>query len=213
MIPLRDESAPPATAGTAAVAGVTTLAFLWQLTVSGSGLLTGHHTPDAQALFSQYGFTPQHPTLTAALTHALLHVSLLHLLSNLLFLQLFGPALEARCGMARFLTLYTISAAAAALSYLAVQPGSPHPLAGASGAVAGVAAAYAVTCPGNRILLLTPHLTTTAVPAALLLSLWLLWQVAQPLISPQALGSLAAHAGGAAGGAALAVALRPVLRR
>ena len=213
MIPLRDESAPPATAGTAAVAAITALAFGWQLTVSGSGLLTGNHTPDAQALFGQYGFTPQQPTLTAALTHALLHVSLLHLLSNMMFLHLFGPALEVRAGMARFLALYAISAAAAALMYLAVQPGSPQPLAGASGALAGVTAAYAVTCPTNRILLLTPHLTTTAVPAALLLALWLLWQVAQPLISPQALGALAAHAGGAAAGAALALALRPVLRR
>lgn len=212
MIPLKDENAPPITPAAAALAAVTALAFAWQVTASGLALLHGSHTTDAQALFAAYGFIPAQPAWHTALTHVLLHVSLPHLASNILFLQMFGPALEARTGTPRFLALYIISAAAAALLYMALQPGSPHPLAGASGAVSGVTAAYAVTCPRNRILLLTPSLQTTAVPAALLLGFWLLWQIVQPLTTPQSLGALAAHAGGAAAGAALALTLRFLLR-
>lgn len=212
MIPLKDQNAPPITPATAAVAAVTILAFAWQLTASGPSLLHGSHNAAAQALFAAYGFTPAHPAWHTALTHVLLHVSLPHLASNILFLQLFGPALEERTGTPRFLGLYALSAATAALLYMAIQPASHNPLAGASGAVSGITAAYAVSCPRSRILMLTPSLQTAAVPATLLLGFWLLWQLVQPLAAPQSLGALAAHAGGAAAGAVLALATR-FLRR
>lgn len=212
MIPLKDENAPLITPASAALTAVTALAFAWQLTASGPSLLHGSHSTAAQALFAAYGFTPAQPGWHTVLTHVLLHVSLPHLASNILFLQLFGPAMEARTGTPGFLALYAISAAGAALLYLAFQPGSPHPLAGASGAVSGVTAAYAVTYPRNRMLLITPSLQTAAVPAALLLGLWLLWQLALPLATSQSLGALAAHAGGAAAGAVLALALRFLTR-
>ena len=206
MFPLKDLDGPIATPVATGIAAVTTLAFLWQLTLSGSALLTGTHDQSAQTLFANYGFTPQNPQWHTIATYPLLHVSALHLAANILFIHLFGPALEARTGPLRFLALYLLSAAAAALLYLLVFPASPNPLAGASGAVSGVTAAYALTCPRNRITVLTPTLQTAAVPAIFLIAAWVLWQIAQPLAFNQPPTAITAHAGGAAAGAVLAIA-------
>ena len=79
--------------------------------------------------------------LVTLLTSTFLHAGWLHLLSNLLYLTVFGLPVEHRVGSARFSLLYVVSAVVGSLSYLVAQPTSQTPAVGASGAIAGVIAA------------------------------------------------------------------------
>src|SRR5919205_806441 len=83
-----------------------------------------------------------HAALVTLLTSTFLHAGWLHLLSNLLYLGVFGPPVERRVGAARFGILYLASALIGSLAYVAFQPGSQTPAVGASGAIAGVIAAH-----------------------------------------------------------------------
>src|SRR5438132_7958123 len=89
--------------------------------------------------------------LVTLLTSTFLHAGWLHLLSNLLYLAVFGLPVERRVGPARFALLYVASAAAGSLAYLVAQPGSQTPAVGASGAIAGVIAAHLVLFPGATL--------------------------------------------------------------
>src|SRR5438067_13614244 len=86
--------------------------------------------------------------LVTLLTSTFLHAGWLHLLSNLVYLAVFGPPVERRLGPARFALLYLMSAVLGSLAYLVAQPSSPAPAIGASGAIAGVIAAHLVLFPG-----------------------------------------------------------------
>lgn len=110
-----------------------------------------------------YGLVPQRffglgaaqewPTLVYAM---FLHGGLLHLLSNMLYLWVFGNNIEDAVGHAKFLFFYLLCGAAAAAGQLAVDPRSPVPMIGASGAVSGVLGAYLALYPRARVLTLVP---------------------------------------------------------
>jgi membrane associated rhomboid family serine protease len=77
------------------------------------------------------------------LTAAFLHGSVLHIALNMYALYLFGPAVEAALGRARFLALYLASAlGGSALSYFFSDPRTPS--LGASGAIFGLLGAFLV---------------------------------------------------------------------
>lgn len=86
------------------------------------------------------------------LTHLFVHAGPLHLAINLVFLSVFGPAVEARLGGARFLQLY-VGAGAGAAIFGALLAGLMElpPLLGASGGVLGVALAYALLWPDAEL--------------------------------------------------------------
>ena len=152
--------------------------------------------------------------LVTLLTSAFLHAGWLHLLSNLLYLGVFGLPVERRVGPARFALLYVASAVAGSLAYLAAQPASQTPAVGASGAIAGVIAAHLVLFPGATLGTLAPVLFLSVVetaPTLLLLLLWLATQVFSSVTSLTTSTGIAwwAHLGGFGTGLVLA----PVLRR
>jgi membrane associated rhomboid family serine protease len=77
------------------------------------------------------------------LTAAFLHGSVLHIALNMYALYLFGPAVEAALGRARFLALYLAAAlGGSALSYFFSDPSTPS--LGASGAIFGLLGAFLV---------------------------------------------------------------------
>ena len=222
MLPISDKDPlrkrfPPATA---ALIFLTSLCFAYQLHSGDPGLLAGRHSPQALQLFSDWGFVPAqivtNPTEVAAwtgvLSYTVVHVSLLHLAANMLFLWVFGPTIEGRAGTGPFLALYLAAGAGAALTHLTITPDSPGPLVGASGAVSGILGAYLATCPTNRIKALyptpKPGLGSTTFPAWCLLIAWLGWQLTQALISTNGADALPAHLGGLATGLLPALALR-----
>src|SRR5690606_2246735 len=82
--------------------------------------------------------------------------SWLHLGGNMLFLWIFGDNVEDALGRWRFLAFYLLAGVAAAAGQILVEPLSPIPMVGASGAIAGVLAAYASLHPWSRITVLNP---------------------------------------------------------
>src|SRR3954467_15809682 len=74
-----------------------------------------------------------------------------HILGNALFFWVFGNNIEDSMGPGRFLTFYLICGLIAAATHVLVQPGSPVPTVGASGAISGILGAYLVLYPRVRV--------------------------------------------------------------
>ena len=137
------------------------------------------------------------------LTCMFLHATWIHLVTNMWFLWLFGYAVEDRLGQALFLFLYLCGGVVASLTHWALTPNSITPLIGASGAIAGVLGAYAVTWPLARIstfIFLVAFFTVVDVPAMVVLGVWFVAQVmaGQALANHAVAGGVAwwAHVGG-----------------
>lgn len=85
------------------------------------------------------------------LTAMFLHFGWLHLLGNLFFLWLAAPLLEDAWGRGIFAGVYLASGLTASLAHYLIDPSSTIPMAGASGAIAGLMGAFAVRFPTRRI--------------------------------------------------------------
>ena len=81
------------------------------------------------------------------ITHMFLHGGWMHLAGNMLFLWIFGDNLEAEMGALPYLGFYLLSGLAAAALQILPEPGSPVPIVGASGAIAGVMGAICCSIP------------------------------------------------------------------
>jgi membrane associated rhomboid family serine protease len=79
-----------------------------------------------------------------------------HLGGNMLFLWIFGDNVEDALGRGRYLAFYLLSGLAAALAQVFIDPRSTVPMVGASGAIAGVLAAYGSLHPTSPITVLNP---------------------------------------------------------
>jgi membrane associated rhomboid family serine protease len=99
-------------------------------------------------------------SMTAALftlvSSQFLHAGTLHVAGNMLFLLVFGPAVEGRLGHVRFIAFYLAAGIIACLATVAMAPQSSVPVVGASGAIAGVLGGYLVLHPRGRIRTLLP---------------------------------------------------------
>jgi membrane associated rhomboid family serine protease len=154
-------------------------------------------------------------------SHLFLHAGWLHLAGNLLYLWIFGNNVEDRLGPIPFLGFYLAAGIAAALTQVAVEPGSEIPLVGASGAISGVLGCYLVLFPRARVISLVFlgfFYQLLAVPAILLLGVWFVLQLLDGLLAlgtETAAGGVAvfAHLGGFAVGVGLGLALRGVTGR
>ena len=139
------------------------------------------------------GHGPQFALVTV-LTSMFMHAGLVHLLGNMLFLLVFGPAIEVAMGSPRYALYYLFWGVAAAMTHIFVSPHSQVPVLGASGAIGGALGAYFLLFPGNRIEIFVPLLPflTFEAPAWILLGLWFVYQIAVP---QQGVANWA-HAGG-----------------
>lgn len=79
-----------------------------------------------------------------------------HLGGNMLFLWIFGDNVEDALGRGRYVAFYLLSGLAAALAQVLIDPSSTIPMVGASGAIAGVLAAYGSLHPTASITVLNP---------------------------------------------------------
>jgi membrane associated rhomboid family serine protease len=87
-------------------------------------------------------------------TYMLLHGGLIHLLGNSLGLFIFGPSVEQRMGSSRFILYYIYCGLGAAVLSLVLAAFMPiTPFIGASGAVLGLAVAFAKFNPDAELLL------------------------------------------------------------
>ena len=134
-------------------------------------------------------------------------------LGNALFLWVFGNNVEDGMGRGRFLVFYLLCGLAAAAVHVLVDPASPVPTVGASGAISGVLGAYLVLYPRVRVRVLVflfVFVTIVRVPAWVTLVLWFAYQVLAGLpqlmaVDPDVSGGVAvwAHVGGFVAGALL----------
>jgi membrane associated rhomboid family serine protease len=153
-------------------------------------------------LLSGYG-----PALSTAFTSMFIHGGLLHLLSNMLFLGVFGDNVEDVLGKLKFVVFYVITGLAAVLTHALISPQSQVPMVGASGAISGVLGAYLLLFPHARVrtwLVIFP----IDLPAFAYIALWFLMNLQGGLGSlshNQAGANVAffAHVGGFAAGVAL----------
>jgi membrane associated rhomboid family serine protease len=141
------------------------IAFVWSRALVARGV-------DPSRFLWVWGLVPgrfvAHPADDAItlFTSMFLHdpTSYLHLGGNMLFLWVFGDNVEDALGSLRFSMFYVLCGLAAAAAQIVIDPGSPLPMVGASGAISGVLAAYGSLYPRAAITVLNP------VPI-----LWLFW--------------------------------------
>jgi membrane associated rhomboid family serine protease len=183
LIPLRDEnpsgSIPRVTLGLIALNAAL---FVYELLL-GSGLrdfiLQWGLVPQRITLALRFGDESLAPALLTLLTSMFLHGGWLHLIGNMWYLWIFGDNIEDRLGHRRFVGFYVGGGLVAALVQYIALPTTGVPTVGASGAIAAVLGAYAVTFPRARVVTLIPLFLfwpIVALPALVVLGLWFVFQ-------------------------------------
>lgn len=102
------------------------------------------------------------------------------MLSNMLYLWIFGDNVEDRMGHFRYLVFYLVTGYIATITHIVTDPYSLSPLIGASGAIAGVLGAYLVLFPRARVLTLVfifIFIQIIPVPAVIFLGIWFILQL------------------------------------
>ena len=191
MIPLRDVIPSRTTpVVTVTLIALNTLVFVYQFLLGSDA---------GQAFIFTFGLVPAQFSWATVFSSMFLHGGLMHAGGNMLYLWIFGDNVEDRMGHGRYLAFYLLCGIAAALAQVWSTPGSPVPMVGASGAIAGVMGAYFVLYPRSRIVTLLPFIIffqVVEVPAVFFLGVWFLMQFVNGL------GSLAITEGQMAGGIA-----------
>ncbi|OCW58289.1 rhomboid family intramembrane serine protease [Hoeflea olei] len=141
-------------------------------------------------------------------TYSFLHANWIHLGSNMLFLWVFGDNVEDAMGHIRFLIFYVLCAVAGAFAHGLLLPESDGPLIGASGAVAGVVAAYLMLHPRVRVWVLVLGRIPLPLPAFIPLLFWIALQFFMVVADLDGEVSWGAHIGGIVAGAVLVLFLR-----
>jgi membrane associated rhomboid family serine protease len=170
------------------------LAFLWEYSLVAGG---------AAWVIPGYGVVPRRivgdPLGEAftVVTSMFMHGGWEHLGGNMLFLYIFGDNVEDAIGRGRYLFFYVICGLGAALAQVVIDPASPIPMVGASGAIAGVLGAYLVLYPRAPVTVLNPIVPLWFVlglfivfPAWLVVGEWFLWNLIRGV------GSLGGESGG-----------------
>lgn len=158
---------------------------------------------EIQAMYPGVELPPTWMTVVASM---FLHADLMHLLGNMLFLFVFGGALENALGRLSYGIFYLVGGIAAILGQMVWDVNAAIPMVGASGAIAAVQAGYLVLFPSAKVwsLFIVFPMRVRAlwvIGTWLVLQVWLAWAVAGAGIQ----GGVAvfAHLGGFAAGAAL----------
>ncbi|MFQ6016179.1 MAG: rhomboid family intramembrane serine protease [Anaerolineae bacterium] len=144
------------------------------------------------------------------LSSLFLHAGFVHIIGNMVYLWIFGNNVEDRLGHLAFLFFYLLAGLGAALAQIAVNVNSTIPSIGASGAIAGILAAYLIMFPRAQIytlLILGYIIRMVRLPAIVVIGFWLVLQFFNGVASLGAreVGGVAwfAHIGGFVAGLAL----------
>jgi membrane associated rhomboid family serine protease len=171
-----------------------------------------------QAFVDRWGLTPArlfHPTGVAPfltpLTATFLHANVLHLLGNTLLFWIVGDDVEEALGRWRFAIFYLACCLLSSLAYVISAPQSALPEIGASGAVAGLLAAYLMFRPCKKITTLL-FWFLVRIDAYWVIGGWVLFQLVDIANGADDGGdgiAYAAHIGGLIAGSVLFVYMRP----
>ncbi|MCU7904984.1 MAG: rhomboid family intramembrane serine protease [Candidatus Thiodiazotropha sp. (ex Epidulcina cf. delphinae)] len=158
-----------------------------------------------------YGLRTGHPTLLALFSHMFLHAGFAHLIGNMIFLLALGILVEILMGTTAFLLLYLLTGLGSAGLYMLLTPGSLVPGIGASGAISGLMGMYAVIYGLRKIRFFYSigiYFDYVALPAIVLLPLWIGNELFQLLLYSESNINYLAHLGGLVSGAGAAAILK-----
>jgi membrane associated rhomboid family serine protease len=110
-------------------------------------------------------------------TSMFLHGSWAHLIFNMLYFWVFGNNIEDSMGSARFLVFYLVCGLAASAAHILIDPASPVPTVGASGAISGIMGAYLILYPKIRVRMFIPPFFLIHIRAWLVLLWWIFGQL------------------------------------
>jgi membrane associated rhomboid family serine protease len=178
MIPLKD-TIPSRTFPVVNIALVVIncLVFLYELSLG----------PGLSPFIDRYGIIPARffnarmvsDMITPLFSFMFLHGGWLHIISNMLYLWIFGDNVEDRMGHIGYLVFYLICGMASGLVQLFISPASRIPIVGASGAIAGVMGAYLLLYPFGRVVTLIfffIFIDVVQIPAFFFLAFWFMLQ-------------------------------------
>lgn len=194
---------------------------MWSLIVINFGVFfwtAGLAPDDAEAIARTAGLIPAAlfgggsagaiPAPLTLITSTFLHANFMHVFGNMIFLFVFGDDIEEALGHWRFLAFYLACGIGAGLAYALSDPGSMIDLIGASGAVAGVIAAYLLFRPCAKVYCLL-GLIPLRLRAYWIIGFWAIWQFIDAASSVHDGVAYWAHVGGLITGAILFVVMRP----
>ncbi len=202
MIPLKDENpAERFPLVTIALIAANVLAFWWQVADVGleQSVLRGGAIPYELLTLQDIEYRDLVPPPFTIFTSMFLHGGIGHIGFNMLFLWIFGNNIEDALGRLRFLGFYLLCGIAAAISQTlasAVSGDVLTPMVGASGAIAGVLAAYLMLYPRNRVLTFILPLWFVDIPAGFFIVFWFIGQLLHVLFGGAAGVAVFAHIGG-----------------
>lgn len=150
-------------------------------------------------------FVPENWTYV---TYAFLHADIFHLGGNMLFLWVFGDNVEDALGHVKFLIFYLACAVAGAWLHGVILPDSQAPLIGASGAIAGIVAAYLILHPKVKVWVLVLMRIPLRIPAWIPLALWVGFQFVMLGVQGDDQVSWPCHVGGIIAGSILVLFMR-----
>ncbi len=143
------------------------------------------------------------PAWASYVSYTFLHGDLMHLAGNMLFVWVFGDNVEDAMGHLKYLVFYLVCGAAGAAMHAFMLPQSESPLIGASGAAAGVVAAYLLLHPNVKVWVLALGRIPLRLSALWVIGAWILFQLLNFAFNSEDQVSWAAHVGGIAAGAVL----------
>ncbi|GCL44041.1 rhomboid family intramembrane serine protease [Anabaena sp. FACHB-1250] len=199
MFPLYDENPTRITPYfTYGLIGMNVLVFLHEVSLSNTQL---------EQFFQLYAVIPQQLTTnwsgewTTLFTSQFLHGGWWHLISNMVYLWVFGNNIEDRLGHLKYLFFYLTCGALAALCQWFIGINSIIPSLGASGAISGVLGAYLIWFPRARIttlIFLGFFITTINVPALVIIGIFFLQNLISGFASLQTAANMSVETGGVA---------------
>ncbi|MDB9465422.1 rhomboid family intramembrane serine protease [Dolichospermum circinale CS-1225] len=199
MFPLYDENPTRITPYfTYGLIGMNVLVFLHEVSLSNTQL---------EQFFQLYAVIPQQLTnswsgeWTTLFTSQFLHGGWWHLISNMIYLWVFGNNIEDRLGHLKYLFFYLTCGALAALCQWFIGINSIIPSLGASGAISGVLGAYLIWFPGARIttlIFLGFFITTINVPALVIIGIFFIQNLISGFASLQTAANMSVETGGVA---------------
>jgi membrane associated rhomboid family serine protease len=220
MIPLRDENPSrtiPIVNVCLILANVSVFVYQYFLTPGGPVQLTLRLGFIPYELANVVDLSPKNlvPAPLTIFTSMFLHGGWIHLLSNMLYLWIFGDNVEDILGHFKYLFFYLMCGLMASLTHGLLNFSSQVPTIGASGAIAGVLGAYMLLFPRARVrtfVMLFVFIHVINVPAIILLGYWILIQVLSAIteFGTQKTGGIAwfAHVGGFVSGFLLSIMMR-----
>lgn len=199
MFPLYDDNPTRITPYfTYGLIGMNVLVFLHEINLSNLQL---------EQFFQLYAVIPQELTInwsrewTTLFTSQFLHGGWWHLISNMVYLWVFGNNIEDRLGHFKYLLFYLTCGAIAALCQWFIGMYSAVPSLGASGAISGVLGAYLIWFPQARIttlIFLGFFITTINVPALVIIGIFFIQNLISGFASLQAAAKMSVETGGVA---------------